>query len=175
LEFIQARLKILAGQGAVESSYGQWWRQVESHVNRPIPLHLPHARTKRTFVYRPEIVLDMDITDDSGRILVAQGTRVNALEQRPNYSPCWLFFNADELSELRWAARAMHQCSNAKIILTGGAIADVETALKTPIYFDQAGVITQKLNVRATPARVTRKANALKIEELVIKENGDAL
>lgn len=168
LEFIQARLKTLSESGDIEAANTQWQHQVENHINRPIPLHLPHAKIKRTFLYHPEIVVDNDIKDYSGRVLIAKGMVANALSQLPTYTACWLFFNADESSELRWASYTMRQCANPKIILTGGAIADAETTLGTVIYFDQGGVIAQKLGIHATPARVTREGNALKIEELVL-------
>lgn len=168
LEFIQARLKTLTESGEIEAVNTQWQQQVVNHANRPVAIHLPHAKMKRTFFYRPEIVVDNDIEDYSGRVLIAKGTVANALTQLPTYSPCWLFFNADEQSELRWAIKIIHECANPKIILTGGAIADAETALNSTIYFDQGEVITQKLGIHATPARVTRKGNALKIEELVL-------
>lgn len=175
LRFIQERLQVLAQDGQIDAINVLWAREVEEHANRPQPLHLPHATIKRAHEYRPEIVTDFDIKDAEGRVIYPKGTVANALTHLPGYEPCWLFFNADEKSELNWAVNARKHCSNPKIILTGGAIHDAEVALNTIIYFDQKGALTQKLGIRATPAIVTRRGNALQIEELVVKENGDVL
>jgi len=175
LQFIQERLQVLAQDGKLDAINARWAREVEEHANRPQPLHLPHATIKRVHEYRPEIVTDFDIKDAEGRVIYPKGTVANALTRLPAYAPCWLFFNADETSELNWAVNAVKHCANSKIILTGGAIHDAEVALNTVIYFDQTGALTQKLGIHATPARVTRQGNALHIEELVVKENGDVL
>ena len=51
----------------------------------------------------------------------------------------------------------------------------VEQRLNAVIYFDQAGRISQKLQINSVPAIVTREDNKLRIDELAIKENGDVL
>ena len=104
-----------------------------------------------------------------------QGTHVNALQQMPSYTPCWLFFNADDEAQLNWAAHQKTQCTSPKFILTGGAINTAEKKLNAVIYFDQAGKITTKLHIAHVPAKVTRHQNHLVIAELAIKENGDVL
>ena len=173
LHFIQDRLQKLSQEGQLDAINARWKHGVEEHANRPRPLHLPHATIKRVYAYVPEIVTDFDIKDATGHVIYPRGTVANALSQLPYYTPCWLFLNADEKSELQWAIKAMKTCSSPKVILTGGAIHDAEVALNTVIYFDQNAVLTQKLGIQATPARVTRQGNELQIEELVIKENGD--
>lgn len=175
LQLIQTRLQHLTESGELDEINQRWQRQVESHANRPTPLKLPRAVRKRTHYFRPEIVIDTAIRDAYGQVIYPAGTKVNALSRLPYYSPCWLFLNGDEEAEQKWAKKEMSTCSNPKIILTGGSVHEVETLLNSAIYFDQGGVLTQKLGVRATPARVTRYQDALQIDELVIKENGDVL
>lgn len=179
LQFIQTRLQHFIQSGELDEVNERWQRQVASHANRPHPLGLPRAIKKRIYYFRPEVVTDIDIRDAYGRIIYPAGTKANALTQHSFYSPCWLFLNGDVMAEQKWAKKEIISCSNPKIILTGGAVGDVETFLKKVIYFDQGGVLTQKLGIRATPAIVTRgkgsNRDALQIEELVIKENGDVL
>lgn len=175
LQLIQERLAFLKEQGALDTMNKRWVKTVANHANRPTALNLP--RTERTLhhTYLPELTLSQDITNEKGQILYAQGTHVNALQQIPSYTPCWLFFNADDEAQLHWAAQQITRCKNPKLILTGGAINSAENKLNAVIYFDQAGNITRKLHIAHVPTKVTRLQNSLLIQEQAIKENGDVL
>ena len=173
LTLIEQRLHTLSESGEGDRLNARWQEEVRLHANRPTPLSLPTARITRDHYYYPETHVDFDIKDAQGRVIYPKGTRVNALNQLPTYKPCWLLFNADEKAELKWALKALKQCPHPKMILTGGAIQEAELFLKVPIYFDQGGKITHQLNLKATPALVTREGLALKVREVAIKENGD--
>jgi conjugal transfer pilus assembly protein TraW len=173
LTLIEQRLHTLSQSGDVDRLNAHWQEEVRRHANRPTPCLLPKAQRTRKHYYYPETEVSFDIKDSVGRVIYPRGTRVNALTNLPQYRPCWLFINADELSELRWASKRFSSCSNPKIILTGGAVSEAERFLKAPIYFDQGAKITKQLSIKATPARVTRKELALEIEEVAIKESGD--
>ncbi|OGV39748.1 MAG: type-F conjugative transfer system protein TraW [Legionellales bacterium RIFCSPHIGHO2_12_FULL_42_9] len=175
LQLIQTRLQSLEQTGELNTFNQHWLHEVSLHANRPTPLNLRRATIKRITTFHPETVLEFDIKDAEGRMIYSKGTRVNALEQLPQYSPCWLFLNADDNAQINWVKRAITHCQNSKIILTGGAIKLAEDQLQTAIYFDQGGALTYRLGVHAVPAYVTRKNNTLQIEELVIKENGDVV
>lgn len=175
LQLIESRLKTLVASGQWDAFNQRWQAEVSRRVARPKPLNLPRAQRAMSHYYRPEIRLNSPLRDAAGHLLYAVGTRVNALQELPSYQPCWLFFNQDDKAQQRWALKARQQCTNPKLILTGGAIDEAEATFKAPIYFDQAGRITTKLKIHALPAKVTRAGNALLIQELAIKESGDAV
>lgn len=175
LTFIEQRLTVLSENGELGATNEQWKKTVENHANRPTPLWLPRANVTRAHYYKPEIKVDFDIRDSEGRVIYPKGTEVNALHQIPSYSPCWLFINADEKAELKWAFKTMHACSNPKIILTGGAIHEAEVFFKNAIYFDQGARITKTLMITGTPVQVSREGDVLKIVQFAIKENGDVI
>lgn len=173
LQLIEERLADLESQGAVESLNQQWLHTVAAHSNRPTPLRLSRTIERKVHIYSPEVVLGQALKDINGAVLFPAGTRVNALEQLPSYSPCWLFFNADDVAQINWAKKQSTQCQNPKMILTGGAVSDAEKQLNATIYFDQEGRITQRLRISSVPAQVMRLGNTLQIVEMAIKENGD--
>lgn len=175
LQLIEERLAVLKENGALDTMNQRWVKTVANHANRPTALNL--SRTERTLhhTYLPELTLSQDITNEKGQVLYSKGTHVNALQQMPSYTPCWLFFNADDNAQLNWAAQQKMNCPNPKLILTGGAINAAEKKLNAVIYFDQAGNITRKLHIAHVPAKVTRFQNSLFIQEQAIKENGDVL
>ncbi|KTD35017.1 Type-F conjugative transfer system protein [Legionella nautarum] len=175
LTLIEERLAALKASGELEAMNQRWIQTAAEHANRPKALDLPRTNRSMRHDYAPEMTLSQDITNESGRILYSKGTHVNALQHMPSYTPCWLFFNADDEAQLNWAVLQKTQCANPKLILTGGAINTAEKKLNAVIYFDQAGKITHKLHITHVPAKVTRHQNHLVIHEQAIKENGDVL
>ncbi|MFO9620089.1 type-F conjugative transfer system protein TraW, partial [Legionella pneumophila serogroup 1] len=155
LTLIEERLASLKASGELESLNQRWVQTAAEHANRPTALELPRTNRSTRHDYVPEITLSQDIRNEKGRILYSKGTHVNALQQMPSYTPCWLFFNADDETQLNWAAHQKTQCTNPKLILTGGAINTAEKKLNAVIYFDQAGKITTKLHIAHVPAKVT--------------------
>lgn len=175
LTLIEERLAALNANGELKALNEHWVQTVAEHANRPTALNLSRINHSIRHEYVPEITLSQDISNERGQVLFARGTRVNALSQMPSYKPCWLFFNADDEAQLNWVSQQKTDCSNPKLILTGGAIKTAEKKLQSVIYFDQAGKITSKLNITHVPAKVTREQNRLIVAELAIKENGDVL
>jgi len=175
LTLIEERLHTLESNGAFEELNRRWIQTVAEHANKPPALGLRRALQTKRHHYFPEITLSEDILDNKGKVLYHKGTHINALKHLPWYQPCWLFFNAEDEAQLRWAEQQKKHCSNPKFILTGGEIRSTETRLQEPIYFDQAGRITLKLKIFSVPARVTREKDHLSIVESVIRENSHAL
>lgn len=175
LHLIEERLAALKTSGALDALNERWVQTVAEHANRPTALNLSRTDHSITHEYVPEITLSQDITNEKGLILYLKGTHVNALQHLPFYTPCWLFFNAEDKAQLKWAEHQKTQCANPKLILTGGGVNTAENTLNAVIYFDQAGKITTKLNITHVPAKVTRHQNSLVIHEQAIKENGDVL
>jgi conjugal transfer pilus assembly protein TraW len=175
LDFIELRLKTLANNGALDAMQSQWQEQASLKADRPTPIGLPRATTKRQFHYDLSMRLNHDILDAKGRIIFPTGMYVNPLAERPGYAPCWLFFNGDDKAQMHWAQQEMSRCIHAKLILTGGSVHEAELTLDAVIYFDQSAHLSSRFQLHAVPARITRDKDRLRIEELVIKENGDAI
>lgn len=175
LTLIEERLASLKASGELEAMNQRMLQTAADHANRPKALDLPRTPRSTRHDYVPEMTLSQDITNESGRILYSKGTHINALQHMPSYTPCWLFFNADDEAQLNWAVLQKTQCANPKLILIGGEINTAEKKLNAMIYFDQAGRITSQLHITHVPAKVTRYQNHLVIAELAIKENGDVL
>lgn len=175
LKLIEERLAALSSNGKLAAINQQWLSRVAKHANRPKPLDLPRALKTRVHYYKPEVVLVQAIADSEGHVLYPAGTSVNALQDLPSYFPCWLFFNAEDEAQIHWVQKEKTRCPNPTLILTGGAVSRAETHLQALIYFDQAGRISKKLQIASVPAKVKRKGNQLRIDELAIKENGDVL
>ena len=172
---IEERLASLKASGELEAINQRMASNGSRAREQAKSIGFPRTNRSTSHYYVPEMTLSQDITNESGRILYPKGTHVNALQHMPSYTPCWLFFNADDEAQLNWAEHQKNQCANPKLILIGGAINSAEKKLNAVIYFDQAGRITSQLHITHVPAKVTRYQNHLVIAELAIKENGDVL
>jgi conjugal transfer pilus assembly protein TraW len=175
LSLIEARLKALTESGELASMESAWQARAAESANRPHPVGLPRAILSRVSHYDPTLTLKAPVLNEQGAVLYPAGFRVNGLEARPDYKPCWLFLNGDDKAQILWAKSFMQTCTNPKIILTGGAVRDAEIALDSVIYFDQEGRLSKRFQLQAVPASIARDRNRLLIKEVAIKENGDAI
>lgn len=174
LDWINARVTALEEQGEFAAIEKRWIENVEAHSNRPQSVGLTRALENRDYAYSPEVVLSQDIVDAQGRVLFLKGTRVNALDKLPTYKPHWIFIDGDDAAQVAFAHLALKRWTDSKIILTGGAVGELERELNYPIYFDQGGRLTTKLQIHHVPAYVTRDGNQLHIHEVAIREDGHA-
>ena len=172
LALIESRIVSLSKNGALEDIEKQWVKDVSAHANRPEPLHINRATKNNTHYYYPITILSRDVLDANNQVLFKGGTQINAFSRLPDYKPHWLFFDGDDKAQVRWALRKLQQDSNAKVILTGGEVGRLEQTLKTAIYFDQAGRISNQLGIIQVPAEVVRAENSLMISEFAIEESG---
>ena len=80
-----------------------------------------------------------------------------------NFERQWLFINANEVEQVSLAKRFMKGKTVAthRVILTSGSVKDAEKALKTRVWFDQAGVLVKRFEIQAVPALL--KATKAKI------------
>jgi conjugal transfer pilus assembly protein TraW len=174
LSFIEQRLAHLTASGEMKDIERHMVDQATQHIMRPTPVGLGRTSVTLTHRYTPKIVLMHDIKDHLGRVLIREGTSVNALLSMNHYQPHWVFLNADEPAQLRWVVTALQDTPTSKVILTGGSVSEAEHLLNRDIFFDQGGRITHQLGINHVPARVSRDRYDLLIEELAITEDGHA-
>ena len=169
LEFIHDRLNTLDGDGSLEKVNNDFIKRVQKHVNNPAPLNLSRTNKTSTHLYSPSVTLKSDLKDHLGNVIAYKGVEVNALSRLPSYAPYWIFFNADDEAQVKWAKKQISDHVQVKIILTGGAIKKSENIFNQAIYFDQESKISTKLSIEHVPARVQRKGNFLEITQFAVK------
>lgn len=172
---IESRMKTMDESGELKRMQMIWKEEVEAYAKRPTPVGLKRALKHHLHWYKPAIVLQQDIRNEKGRVLFHQGTQINALNALKHYEPHWLLFDADDKAQVAWAKQTLQQIGDARIILVGGEVAQMEALFNQPIYFDQTGRISHQLNISSVPALVTRDKQALLIHEMLISEDGNAL
>lgn len=153
---------------------GSWGRVMEqqrdkmkAYAARPIGKKLPRAYQYSVRYFDPTIVLDQDISDAEGKILHPKGTRVNPFDYR-NYTKTLCFLDGDDKAQVEWAKQYCLDPVNAKAILVNGPIIDLSNALKTPLFFDQYGVLVRHFGLKAVPSVVRQTGKVFAIEEFAV-------
>ena len=169
LNLIEERLQLFNENGMLKNLENSQVLTVAKRVQRPLPVALPTALKTRVHYYTPVVHVAENIADGKGNIIVAKGMSANALATLPSWNPVWLFFNADDEPSLALAKELAEKTTHIKLILTGGDMKMAEEYFELPVYFDQGGLITQKLKIKNLPALVTREKLSLKITEIALK------
>jgi len=127
------------------------------------------TRMARTFYVDPTFTLDRNVVDAQGRVMFAAGTRKNPLDV-VSLSRRLLFFDARDARQVLRAGELMAAGgSPIKPILTGGSYLDLMKAWRSPVYYDQQGVLVRRLGIQQVPALVSQEGSRLRIDEMVVR------
>jgi conjugal transfer pilus assembly protein TraW len=168
LDFIRKRLQEKERTGELKKLEEHARERSVNAVKQPTPVAgIKTTETARTFHYDPTFTLDRNVVDDRGNLLFAAGTRKNPLEI-VSLSKHLLFFDARDQRQVTRARELLRFYEGRlKPILVGGSYLDLMKAWRTPVYYDQQGVLTRRLGIKQVPAIVSQEGQRLRIDELV--------
>lgn len=165
-EFILGRLNQMQQSGELEKLKTTFIKSVKQHILRPAPLAgITTTDNPKTFYYDPTHVLTKNIEDHKGKIIAKAGTTINPFNTITLHS-VWLFIDADDIKQTKWALASAKKYSYVKYILVRGNIKDASKTLNNKIYFDQSGVITKQLGIKHVPSVVKQEGKKLQIQEI---------
>ena len=124
------------------------------------------ARASRTWLFDPAITVAEDVIGPDGTVIAAAGTRIEPLAHRP-LTQRLLFIDGTRPLEVEWA---LAQVAPTRIVLLAGRPFDLARTHGRAFYFDQAGTLTQRFGLSATPSRVRQEGLKLRIAEIPLRE-----
>ena len=168
LDFIRKRLQEKERSGELKKLEEQARERAVNGVRQPTPVAgIKTTETARTFYYDPTLTLDRNVVDDRGNLLFAAGTRKNPLEI-VSLSKHLLFLDGRDKRQVQRARELIaFYGGRVKPILVAGSYLDLMKAWRTPVYYDQQGVLTRRLGIKQVPAIVSQDGRRLRIDELV--------
>ena len=168
LDFIRKRLQEKERSGELKKLEEQARERAVNAVRQPTPVAgIKTTETARTFYYDPTLTLDRNVVDDRGNLLFAAGTRKNPLEI-VSLSKHLLFLDGRDKRQVQRARELIaFYGGRVKPILVAGSYLDLMKAWRTPVYYDQQGVLTRRLGIKQVPAIVSQEGRRLRIDELV--------
>jgi conjugal transfer pilus assembly protein TraW len=147
-------------------------------VETPTPINsIKSAVENRIFYFDPSYTLDKDAVLPCGKILHKAGATVNPLEHM-ELNRRMFFIDGRNQEQVEWLkeqlktpkTKAGNQIIEDRVILVGGSVFKIKEDLgddhADKVYFDQAGELTNKFVIKASPAVVVQDGLMLKIEEL---------
>lgn len=163
---IQTRIHQLQSTGRWQVLLDQWKAIVKAHADRPAAVSgLAPTPVLREWWWDPTVVLKRNIRNADGQIIAQKGTRFNPLE-KIHWQKTFFFLDGDDPKQVRWLKKQLDETKNPlKIILVKGSISLLAKQFNRPIYFDQAGRITQRFGIRHVPARLLPGKLKLHIRE----------
>lgn len=176
LEVILSKLKALETKGDLEAHKEKVIKKSLEALQHPKSLKLPRANQDRTFTYDPSYSYPNTLKDHNGQVFYTKGTVFNPLDKF-SLSKDLVFVDGDDSEQMEWLnTNYLKNKSNIsqkplKVILVGGPIFEWMKKLNRPLYYDQKGVLIEKLGIKAVPAIVTQEGKSLKIQEIKVKGN----
>lgn len=164
IEVFKARAQAKVNDGTWGKAMEGQRDKLKAYVARPIGKNMPRALQYSVRYFDPSIVVDQDIADAEGKILVAKGTRVNPLEYR-DYPRTLCFFNGDDAAQVEWAKQYCFDPLKAKAILVNGPVLDLMEKFQVRLYFDQYGTLSQHFGIKAVPSVVRQSGKVFAVEE----------
>lgn len=165
LILLQRKLKSMEESGELRRHHIEIQRKAQFAIEHPTPVkEITKATENHIFYYDPTYTVLEDLKDHTGRVFVAKGTKINPLET-VSLSQDLLFFDGDDPEQVAFAKEKLKK-GQVKLILVKGAPLALSKELNVPVYFDQAGLLIQKLEIKYVPALVTQENMHLRIEEV---------
>jgi len=170
IELIMARLREKERTGELRKFEQHARSRATQAVMNPKPVSgLRRSETARTYYFDPSFTLDRNIVDERGSLLFAAGMKKNPLDV-VSLSKHLLFFDARDAAQVAKARELTdHYKGHVKPILVGGSYMDLMKAWKTPVYYDQEGVLVRRLGITRVPAIVSQEGMRLRIDEVVVR------
>ena len=167
LQMIDRRLRNMERSGELKRLAEQARdRGIESVKHPPPVAGLHPTETARTYYVDPSFTLDRNLLGTQGELLFAAGTRKNPLEV-VSLSRHLLFFDARDPLQVARARQLMASYQGrVKPILVGGSYLELMKSWRTPIYYDQHGLLTRRLGIAQVPALVSQEGLRLRVDEL---------
>ena len=185
LEMIDQRLQKVD----MEKEQEKMTAVVKDKVANPAPVKgIEPAIKRREFYFDPTYTLEKDAILPCGKVLHKAGTKINPLEEMQklgqSLSRRMIFVDASRKNQVKWLKKQLktplvgsnpNEQLEDRIILISGKPFEIKEELgeehKNKVYFDQAGEITTKFGIKASPAVVVQDGLMLKIEEVKLAVN----
>lgn len=165
IDSLKNKAKRLEADGTMRRREIEYRNKSIAAIKNPAPLpNISTAIGYRARQFDPTYTYPEAVKDETGRILLPAGTRINPLDYQP-LGKRLIFIDGRDERQLAYAKRISDANPADKVILTAGSFIDLTKSWKRHIYFDQRGVLTTHFGVSFVPAILTQTGRTLKIEE----------
>ena len=169
MAFLAARLQAAKASGKAEQLNRAFAARARQSLMRPPPVEgLVTTREPRTWLFDPTYVVPEDIADQNGRVFAHAGQVVNPLQAMPDFDRVYVFIDGDDPRQVALGMAQLRKTGSTRtrVILVKGSPVELMRTEKTPLYFDQAGIMSTRFGLHQVPAVVVREGDKLRISEV---------
>lgn len=169
LDWIENKVRAKVESGEALKHMQERAAAIKEKLTNPVALTtVSKALINKTSYYDPTFLVEENVLDDKGAILVPAGTTINPLD-RVGLSRTLIFFDARDASQVAFAKKYIDQVAGlTQPILVGGSYFDLMKAWNTPVYFDQQGSLVRRFAIGHVPAIVRQEGRRLRIDEIAL-------
>lgn len=170
LEWIYERLRKMEANGEFGPIQEKMKERLVSAAMEPKPVDgLTRTTKPRTFLVDPGILLEHDIQDQAGNVIVKAGTYRNPLEISPLRQKLYFFDASDSKQRLMAKRFYENERVKPKLILVKGKPLDLSEEWDIRLYFDQLGMLVKRLQISQVPAVVSQEGVMLRVDEIKVQ------
>ena len=169
MAFLAARLQAAKDSGKADQLNRAFAARAKQSLMRPPPVEgLTTTRTPRTWLFDPTYVVPQDIADQNGRVFAHAGQVINPLAAMPDFDRVYVFIDGDDPRQVALGMAQLRKTGavRTRVILVKGSPVELMRTEKTPLYFDQAGLMSTRFGLHQVPALVSREGEKLRISEV---------
>ncbi len=169
MAFLAARLQTAKASGKAEQLNRAFAARAKQSLMRPPAVEgLVTTKSPRTWLFDPTYVVPQDIADQNGRVFAHAGQVVNPLQAMPDFDRVYVFIDGDDPRQVALGMAQLRKTgpTRTRVILVKGSPVELMRSEKTPLYFDQAGIMSTRFGLHQVPAVVVREGDKLRISEV---------
>ena len=167
LDLIKQRLLAKQQTGELKRLQEQALQRSMNSLRHPSPVNdlgLVVQRSRHWF--DPSVVVPQDVLGPDRQVLAKAGTRINPLDMI-SLSKRLVFFDGRDPIQRAGVRRLLNNSRDPiKPVLVGGSWLELTRQWKTQVYYDQHGLLTQRLGIRAVPTIVSQHGKLLALDEI---------
>lgn len=165
IESIKNKIRRLEKDGTLKKRQEEYVSKSINGIKHPAPI--PGISTLGTYsahVFDPTYTYVEAVKDETGKILIPIGTRLNPLDYQP-LGKRLLFIDGRDKKQIAMAKKITVSSPADKIILTAGSYIEMSRYFGKRVYFDQKGALTKHFAITTVPTLITQTGRMLTIEQ----------
>jgi conjugal transfer pilus assembly protein TraW len=139
--------------------------QIRDAINWKMPkTNFPEVKVSRRYTVDPSVQVGLPVTDQTGKIVISAGARVNPLEHLPFFRPI-VIIDATKKKQVEWATGIQ---GSPLVLITTGDVLELSRRFGRQIYPAPSALI-ERFAIERVPVMLSYKNGMLEVEEVVLQ------
>jgi conjugal transfer pilus assembly protein TraW len=151
---------------AAHTDWQRWMRKAPKDYSAFDSVALPRNREAGASLFDPTYTLPEDLVNERGEVLVARGTRVNALARIR--LPGRYIVIGPTVEDYRWLDEVARPGSRDKVLIASGNVLTEREATGRPLYALDTRFV-ERFGLEGTPSIVRQEGTLLRVERHVLR------